>query len=77
MKDLKLLCMSFSSKYPKDLQLNIFKNLDELTPEECMDNVLLLKYLVYKEVNANVRDKFCKYISLLQYRLSELMEESK
>ena len=62
------------NKYPKDLQLSIFKNLDELTTEECMDNVLLLKYLVYKEVNANIREKFCKYISQLQYRISELME---
>jgi hypothetical protein len=74
-KDLNLLRMSLSSKYPKDLQLNIFKNLDELTPEECVDNVHLLKYLAYKEVNANVREKFCKYISLLQFRLSELMDK--
>lgn len=65
--------MSELKKYPKDLQLSMFKNLDELTTEECMDNVLLLKYLVYKEVNANIRDKFCNYISLLQFRISELM----
>jgi hypothetical protein len=66
--------MSNLSKYPKDIQLNMFKDIEDLTTEECLDNVLLLKYLVYKEVNANIRDRFCGYISLLTYRLSELKE---
>jgi hypothetical protein len=62
------------SKYPKDFKLNIFKDLDALTTDECLDNVLLLTYLVNKEVNANIRDRFCRYISLLNNRLQELQD---
>jgi hypothetical protein len=67
-----LLTMKEMDKSPKDLELNFFKDLDALTIEECKDNVLLLKYLVYKEVNTNIREKFNGYISQLTKRVIEL-----
>jgi hypothetical protein len=64
--------MKEMDKKPKDLELNFFKDLEALTMEECKDNVLLLQYLVYKEVNTNIREKFNRYINQLSNRLMEL-----
>jgi hypothetical protein len=68
------LAMMDLSRCPKDFKLSIFKDLQALTLDECMDNVLLLQYLVHKEVNANIRNSLCLYISLLNNRVSDLME---
>lgn len=64
--------MNRLSKYPKDFELYFFKDLEALTLEECHENVLLLEYLVHKEVNNNIREKFRRYISQLSHRLAEL-----
>ena len=64
--------MNRLNKYPKDFELYIFKDLDALTFEECRDNVLLLEYLAYKEVNNNIREKFKSCINQLSNRLTEL-----
>ncbi|MGV3642181.1 MAG: hypothetical protein ACO1NZ_16775 [Adhaeribacter sp.] len=64
--------MNRVSKYPKDFELYFFKDLEALTIEECHENVLLLEYLVHKEVNYNIREKFLRYINQLSHRLAEL-----
>jgi hypothetical protein len=64
--------MKQMGKKPKDLELNFFKDLEALTIEECKDNVILLEYLVYKEVNTHIREKFNRYINQLTNRVTEL-----
>ncbi|MGV3504783.1 MAG: hypothetical protein ACO1O1_13830 [Adhaeribacter sp.] len=60
------------TKSPKDFELYFFKDLEDLTLEECRENVQMLEYLVHKEVNFHIREKFMQYIGQLSSRLAEL-----
>lgn len=59
----------------KPLEWNMFKELDTLTLPECIHNILFLKYLLYKETNAQVQQKFQYYIDKLTSRLLELLDQ--
>lgn len=58
----------------KPLDWNMFKEIDTLTLPECINNILFLKYLLYKEDNALVRQKLHCYIDQLTLRLLELLD---
>ena len=58
----------------KPLRWNIFKDIETLTLTESIDNVLFLKYLLSKECNSLIREKYRYYINKLTNRVSELKE---
>ena len=60
------------TKSPKDFELYFFKDLEDLSLEECRENVQMLEYLVHKEVNFHIREKFMHYIAQLSSRQAEL-----
>jgi hypothetical protein len=56
------------------LELNIFKDIKALTLAECRNNIFFLKYLLYKETNSYIQEKYRSYIGQLTNRLLELKE---